>query len=72
MGSKKIFHGPVADYEPYVLVNFGIALRVGGILFRKFLALHLKLLSVDFLLAENLGLNLYESNSSQSCFVLVF
>ena len=20
MGSKKIFHGPVADYEPYVLV----------------------------------------------------
>ena len=21
MGSKKIFHGPVADYEPYVLVS---------------------------------------------------
>ena len=21
MGSKKIFHGPVADYEPYVLVQ---------------------------------------------------
>ena len=20
MGSKKIFHGPVADYEPYILV----------------------------------------------------
>ena len=22
VGSKKIFHGPVADYEPYVLVSF--------------------------------------------------
>ena len=29
MGSKKIFHGPVADCEPYVLVSMPFS--VGGI-----------------------------------------